>query len=363
MMVAGTWRGQPLAALVLIVGAWIAVRAIMWQAGIVEPPAVAEPSPRGAEPMARPAPLPPPAMPPQPAMRSLAIAPRPATGAAERHPDRFSPPVAPRAIGPAGIRAPSLPPELPLLPIPLPVVPSPAAQPPISSGGPEPTSARHERRWSGDSWFMLRGGGDGSLAAGGGSGATYGASQAGAVLRYRLVPGSGYRPAAYLRATAALNGSDEREAALGISARPIAAVPVVASVELRAAQRSGGVRLRPAALIVSELPVMALPAALQAEAYVQAGYVGGEFATAFVDGQVRVDRSAGAVGRARLSLGAAAWGGAQKGVARLDLGPAMRIAVPLGEAAAARIGVDWRLRVAGNAAPSSGPALTLSAGF
>jgi len=210
---------------------------------------------------------------------------------------------------------------------------------------------------------MLRGGGDGSLAAGSGAPATYGASQAGAVLRYRLAPASRHRPAAYLRATAALNGSDEREAALGLSARPIAALPLVAGVEVRAAHRSGGLRLRPAVLLVSELPVLALPAALQAEAYVQAGYVGGRFATAFADGQVRLDRAVGGRGRTTLALGAAAWGGAQKGVARLDLGPTARIAVPLGQAAAARIAVDWRLRVAGDAAPSSGPALTLSAGF
>jgi hypothetical protein len=35
----------------------------------------------------------------------------------------------------------------------------------------------------------------------------------------------------------------------------------------------------------------------------------------------------------------------------------------LGDRAGARLGVDWRFRVAGDAAPSSGPAVTLSAGF
>lgn len=56
-------------------------------------------------------------------------------------------------------------------------------------------------------------------------------------------------------------------------------------------------------------------------------------------------------------------GGAQKGAARLDVGPAASAAVGLGESGGARLAVDWRFRVAGSAAPKSGPALTLSAGF
>ena len=38
------------------------------------------------------------------------------------------------------------------------------------------------------------------------------------------------------------------------------------------------------------------------------------------------------------------------------------LAVPLGSGGG-RLTADWRFRVAGNAAPASGPALTLSAGF
>lgn len=363
MMVAGTWRGQPLAALVLIVAAWIAVRAVMWNSGLSEPPAPAErprpvatiastttstdATPRRIAPASLAPALPHPAR----------LLPARASGGADMHAG-FAAPAAGAVshVFPTAQTDPPL--SSALAPALDPAEPEPSVPPPA-----EPPPIRHERRWSADGWLMLRGGGDGSLAAGGGAPATYGASQAGAVLRYRLAPASRHRPAAYLRATAALNGSDEREAALGLSARPIAALPLVAGVEVRAAHRSGGLRLRPAVLLVSELPVLALPAALQAEAYVQAGYVGGRFATAFADGQVRLDRAVGRRGRTTLALGAAAWGGAQKGVARLDLGPTARIAVPLGQDAAARIAVDWRLRVAGDAAPSSGPALTLSAGF
>lgn len=222
--------------------------------------------------------------------------------------------------------------------------------------------AQQSRRWSADAWLLRRGGGDGTLASGLAP-ATYGASQAGAVLRYRLMPDSGHRPAAYLRTTAALNGSGEKEAALGLSARPFANVPVVAAAELRATGQPGGTRLRPAAMVISEVPPFALPRKLRGEAYVQAGYVGGRHATAFIDGQLRVDRQVASIGRAELRAGAGTWGGAQQGASRLDVGPAATMAMALGGSASARLAVDWRFRVAGNAEPDSGPALTLSAGF
>ena len=48
---------------------------------------------------------------------------------------------------------------------------------------------------------------------------------------------------------------------------------------------------------------------------------------------------------------------------RLDVGPTATVGWPLGPTGAARLGVDWRFRVRGNAIPASGPAVTLSAGF
>ncbi|MEP7223149.1 MAG: hypothetical protein ABI673_10855 [Novosphingobium sp.] len=56
-------------------------------------------------------------------------------------------------------------------------------------------------------------------------------------------------------------------------------------------------------------------------------------------------------------------GGAQRGASRVDVGPSAGIVLRLGDAAAARLAMDWRFRVAGHAAPASGPAVTLSAGF
>ena len=61
-------------------------------------------------------------------------------------------------------------------------------------------------------------------------------------------------------------------------------------------------------------------------------------------------------------LGGGAWGGAQQGAARLDIGPSLTVDLRLG-AAPARIEADYRWRVAGNAEPGNGGVVTLSTGF
>ncbi len=217
-------------------------------------------------------------------------------------------------------------------------------------------------RWSADGWVLWRRGGQ-SRPAGGILTPSYGASQAGVVLRYRLAPESGHRPSLYLRATAALNGSGEREAALGLSARPLADVPLSLAGEARFTATPGSRMVRPAGFVVTELPPFALPLGLRGEFYGQAGYVGGKFASPFADGQLRIDRSLATLGGADMRLGGGLWGGAQKGASRLDAGPALTIGKPLGGPASMRLSADWRFRVAGKAAPGSGPAVTLSAGF
>jgi len=221
------------------------------------------------------------------------------------------------------------------------------------------------RRWSGDGWLLLRSGSE--VSASGAALPTYGASQLGAVLRYRLDPGEGHQPGLYVRATSALAGLPgeglAKDAALGLAARPLPDVPVLLAAEARVSQfADGGTHLRPAVMAISQVPPLPLPLGLRAEIYAAGGYVGGAAATGFAEGQVHVDHSFLAFGPARLRLGAGVWGGAQEGAARLDLGPSASLAVASGPVAA-RLAVDWRFRVAGDAAPPSGPALTLAAGF
>ena len=215
-------------------------------------------------------------------------------------------------------------------------------------------------RWSGDGWVLLRRGSDGLTTAP--SFARYGASQAGAVLRYSLVPASPLRPQAHLRLTRALIGSGEGEAAAGLSLRPPGGVPLRLYGEGRAQRVAGATRLRPAASLVTELPPLALPLGTEAEVYVQGGYVGGKDATAFFDAQISADRKLVARVPAELRVGAGVWAGGQEGATRIDLGPRATLRLRIGEVPS-RLALDWRFRVAGNAAPASGPALTLSAGF
>jgi hypothetical protein len=214
-------------------------------------------------------------------------------------------------------------------------------------------------RWSGDFWLLLREDTTTAVTSGRGS---YGQSQVGAVLRYNLLPSSEYRPAAYLRASRALAGAEESEVVLGLAARPVPSFPITMAAELRTTLVSGQVDLRPAAFAYTELAPCDLPLGFTGEAYLQAGYVGGEFETAFADGQLRAEREIVEFGAASLSAGGGTWGGAQRGAERLDLGPGMTLKVNAGTAAA-RVSLDWRFRVAGDAEPSSGPTLTISAGF
>lgn len=370
-------RGEPVMVLAMLLVGWIGVRALLWE-GLPLLPIPAEMTARRevAEPAEGPARLAPtlarlhsthrpapPAMalpaPPlllQPALQppQLALAgPEPALAPLPPRPLRAQIASAHALLWMAAVS------QMPLLEgTPVPAGLQPAAMPP-------PAKARM-RRWSGDGWLLARGGGQGFGPAG--SLPTYGASQLGAVLRYRLDSGaSPYRPALYARVSGALSGPagalGEREAAMGLSARPVPGVPLRVMVEARVSRFAGGAtRLRPAASLVSEVAPITLPLATRAEFYAQAGYVGGVAATAFVDGQIRLDRHIAQVGPAELRGGAGAWGGAQTGGGRLDVGPGLTLRAAAGPTAA-RLAMDWRFRVAGTAAPASGPALTLSAGF
>ena len=226
---------------------------------------------------------------------------------------------------------------------------------------PQQKMAETGSRWSMDGWLFLRP--DAKVAANTGARfASYGASQVGAVLRYRLKPGSTARPAAYLRATKALAAGRESEVAAGLSAALFGAVPIAAHAELRATRSAFSTELRPAGFVVTEIPPVPLPLGLRGETYLAGGYVGGDFATAFVDGQVRIDGEFARFDLGNLRAGAGIWGGAQKGAARLDVGPSASMNVKLG-AVPLRLAVDYRLRAAGDAEPGTGAAFTLSTGF
>jgi hypothetical protein len=96
------------------------------------------------------------------------------------------------------------------------------------------------------------------------------------------------------------------------------------------------------------------------DAYVQAGIVGARSRELFADGSAALGVPVDEGGS--LKIGAAVWAAAQPGVSRVDVGPQLSLKLPAG-GRSLRLSADWRLRVAGNAAPGSGPSLTLSTDF
>lgn len=172
---------------------------------------------------------------------------------------------------------------------------------------------------------------------------------------------SQHEPLAYVRAVHAL-GRREGDVAAGVAARLSPMLPVVAHLEARASRRGERVDLRPAAFLTAGLDEARLPLRLLARGYAQAGYVGGRDATGFADGNIIAERPLAGVDRTWLSAGGGVWGGAQRGATRLDVGPSASLRFRLG-GGAGRVALDYRYRVAGNAEPASGAALTVSAGF
>lgn len=364
-------RGQPVVVLLVILGSWVAGRYLMWEppyvaatgAGVpVSGPAAAshrvregaQPSVRVANAVELPAgaalPVRPPAIVPagppatvsSPALFSAlapALAPAPAASASAARPGLVFVPVAPPAA--AG---------------PVPAAPSVAA--PASVAGAGPTAPR---RWSADGWVLVRP--RAGMAPLGFSVPTYGASQAGAILRYRLDPSRARMPTLYLRGSGALNGTGEVEGALGLSARPAPPFPAYVALEGRVTRMGDGtVHLRPVVMAVSEVPPLPLPMGITGELYLAGGYVAGKAATAFADGQGRVSHPLVRLGPVDFAMSGGVWGGVQRGAGRLDVGPGVTVA---GAVAGAnlRLSADWRFRVAGNASPKSGPALTLATSF
>ena len=224
----------------------------------------------------------------------------------------------------------------------------------------------HRPRWSADGWVLARGGQNAPALASGA--AAYGGSQAGAVLRYALKPGSPLRPQLYVRATAALAGTvREPEGAVGLMLRPLRRLPLAVMGEVRVQTGGGPARVRPVITAVTELPPVSLPLGSEGEVYAQAGWAGGHGPTAFFDMAAVVEhRLFRPTPGTDLRLGGGLWSGGQRGAARLDIGPRLELRGALGKPGGqigVRLAVDWRFRVAGRAEPGSGPAITLSAGF
>ena len=201
-------------------------------------------------------------------------------------------------------------------------------------------------------WALLRSqsagvAGTGSLASGG----SLGASQAGARLSYNFTR----QIAATLRSTSEV-GRRGGELAAGVRIQPVRGIPLWFDAERRQRiGRYGGGRSAFALFFEGGVYDRPMPLHFFLDTYLQGGVVGFRSRDGFVDGGLTLTRPV----YKNFSAGLGVWGGAQPGVYRVDAGPrvTMRVRNNL------RVHFDWRQRLAGNAIPGSGPAVTLAGDF
>ena len=158
------------------------------------------------------------------------------------------------------------------------------------------------------------------------------------------------------RLAAPLRRAAGAEAAFGLDWRPSRRIPVHLLLERRQAL---GAESRSAFGLTAYAGIGGAPLGrFRIHAYAQAGIVGVRSRDPFGDGAIRLSLPLGKGAR----LGAGAWAAAQPGASRLDLGPQAALRLPVA-GRSVTLAADWRLRVAGNAEPGSGPTLTVATEF
>jgi hypothetical protein len=215
---------------------------------------------------------------------------------------------------------------------------------------PQPIMQARLDRLQLSAWALLRGQpGPTGLASGG----TLGGSQAGARLTYAISP----LLAASLRSSSPVGaGARGGEVAAGIKVTPFRSIPVSLTAERRQAIGStGGGRSAFAMFVEGGLYQRPIAWGFDLDAYAQAGVVGIRSRDLFADGGLTLTRPL----YGRFSAGFGMWGGVQPHLYRVDAGPRLSIRVQNNM----RVHLDWRQRLAGNAEPGSGPAVTLAADF
>lgn len=183
------------------------------------------------------------------------------------------------------------------------------------------------------------------------SGGSLGASQAGARLTYNFTR----QIAATFRSSSNV-GRRGGEVAAGVRLQPLAGVPLWLNAERRQrVGRYGGGRSAFALFFESGVYDRPMPLRFLLDGYLQGGVVGFRSRDRFIDGGVTLTRPV----YRQFSAGVGVWGGAQPGLYRVDAGPrvTMRVRPNL------KVHVDYRQRLAGNATPGSGPAVTLAGDF
>ena len=202
-----------------------------------------------------------------------------------------------------------------------------------------------------------------NAASGLASGGQYGGSQSGMIAAFsfhdtteQLQP---QRLALLIRTSISHRDHEERELATGIRWRPSPKLPVTVMVERRFRSSRPNAFAIYAAGGVSEVPLLFK---FRLDAFGHAGAISAKGGGSFFDGIARADRKVVAVQRATVHAGAGIWAGGQRDIMRVDVGPSLRTDIAVRDVNF-RLTADWRFRVAGNANPGNGPAITLSTSF
>jgi hypothetical protein len=191
----------------------------------------------------------------------------------------------------------------------------------------------------------------------------YGGSQSAAlieipVLRYRDAQDTS-QLAVIGRLSTSHSKIRESEWAAGVQWQPIRSIPARMSIERRFRRDAPDTI---AAYLAGGHAGSKLPLAFTLDGYGQAGFVSGKDAGAFVDVQLATHRPLVSQAGTQLSAGGGIWAGGQGDIIRLDVGPSVRALLSAGPARL-RIDASWRFRIAGDAQPGNGPAVTLSTSF
>ena len=248
-------------------------------------------------------------------------------------------------------------PRAALIPAPSPRTAMGTATPPQTLLAPppatNPAADAKADRWSASAWFALR---DGRGIAPGLGGGQLGGSQTGLRVAYAI--GNARRVAIVGRVATPLKGSG-REAAIGAEWQPTALpVRLVAEYRIPLDGGTGG----PAAGVIAGTGPAPLALGFDLETYGQAGVIHRRRAEPYAEGAARLSRRVLTVAGAKVDLGLGGWGGAQRGVQRLDIGPSLGVRIPVA-GKAIRASFDWRQRIAGNAHPGSGPVVVIGGDF
>lgn len=214
-----------------------------------------------------------------------------------------------------------------------------------------PAAVRGPSRLSGSIWLLVRGGPAGTV-----SGGQLGASQGG--LRFLYALGPHRRVALAARIAAPLKGRG-REVALGVEWQPFR-LPIRLVAEQRFVLDGG--HGGPTVGVIAGYGPSDITPGVRIEAYGQGGAIARDGIEGFIDASARVTHRLGKIGDARVDIGLGAWGSAQRAAARFDIGPSVVATLPIARKSL-RVTLDWRERIAGDARPGSGPALSIGSDF